>query len=94
MAGSSRNGNRLNMICPIVGGNWNNSANAGVWSLNLNNYRANSNVNVGARADLDPINLMVYLNAVDQRETVSGFKQNRCAASFLVAKANAKALIL
>ena len=38
-------------MCPISGGNWNNSSNAGVWMLNLNNVRGNSNNNVGFRAD-------------------------------------------
>ncbi|MBA3836478.1 MAG: hypothetical protein C0499_02310 [Zymomonas sp.] len=38
-------------MCPIAGGNWNNGANAGVWTLNLNNVRGNSNNNVGFRAD-------------------------------------------
>lgn len=38
-------------MCPIAGGNWNNAANAGVWALNLNNVRDNSNNNVGCRAD-------------------------------------------
>ena len=38
-------------MCPISGGNWNNSSNAGVWTLNLNNVRGNSNNNVGFRAD-------------------------------------------
>jgi len=37
--------------CPIVGGNWNNSTNAGVWMRNLNNNRTNSNNNVGFRSD-------------------------------------------
>lgn len=42
-------------MCPISGGNWNNGSNAGVWTLNLNNTRANSNVNVGFRvADYEP----------------------------------------
>jgi hypothetical protein len=31
------------------GGNWNNDSNAGVWNLNLNNARSNSNDNVGFR---------------------------------------------
>jgi hypothetical protein len=39
------------MLCPIVGGNWNNSSNAGVWSLNLNNSRSNSAEYYGVRAD-------------------------------------------
>lgn len=38
-------------MCPISGGNWNNSSNAGVWALNLNNTRSNSNDNIGFRAD-------------------------------------------
>ena len=38
-------------MCPISGGNWNNSSTAGVWLLNLNNGRSNSNNNVGFRAD-------------------------------------------
>jgi len=38
-------------MCPIASGNWNNGANAGVWALNLNNVRGNSNNNVGCRAD-------------------------------------------
>ena len=38
-------------MCPISGGNWNNSSNAGVWTFNLNNVRGNSNNNVGFRAD-------------------------------------------
>lgn len=41
-------------MCSISGGNWNNTTNAGVWSLNLNNHRSNSNNNVGVRgADYD-----------------------------------------
>lgn len=39
------------MLCPIVSGNWNNSSNAGVWALNLNNVRSNSNDNYVVRAD-------------------------------------------
>lgn len=38
-------------MCPISGGNWNNGSDAGVWALNLNNVRANSNNNVGFRSD-------------------------------------------
>jgi hypothetical protein len=39
------------LIClvPLVGGNWSNTANAGVFYLNLNNVRSNSNNNVGGR---------------------------------------------
>ena len=38
-------------MCPISGGNWDNGSMAGAWALNLNNVRANSNDNVGFRAD-------------------------------------------
>jgi hypothetical protein len=38
-------------MCPISGGNWNNTSNAGVWAFNLNNVRGNSNNNVGFRSD-------------------------------------------
>lgn len=44
----------LDMLCVISGGNWNNGSNAGVWALNLNNVRANSNNNIGFRADSLP----------------------------------------
>lgn len=37
------------LICVISCGNWNNTSNAGVWNVNLNNYRTNSNNNVGLR---------------------------------------------
>ena len=33
----------------IVGGNWNNAAISGVFAMNLNNVRSNSNDNVGGR---------------------------------------------
>ena len=39
------------MLCAIVGGNWNNTTNAGVGNVNWNNTRTNSNDNVGFRAD-------------------------------------------
>jgi retron-type reverse transcriptase len=42
------------MLCVISGGNWNNGSNAGVWALNLNNVRGNSNNNIGFRADSLP----------------------------------------
>ncbi|RGE05699.1 hypothetical protein DW826_12365 [Clostridium sp. AM34-11AC] len=40
------------MRLPIAGGNWNNGANAGVFNLNLNNARSNSNSNIGFRSAL------------------------------------------
>lgn len=42
------------MLCVNSGGNWNNGSNAGVWALNLNNVRSNSNNNYGFRADSSP----------------------------------------
>ena len=46
-------------MCPIAGSNWNNGANTGVWTLNLNNNRTNSNNNIGFRSDsVKPRNLM------------------------------------
>lgn len=42
------------MLCLIVGANWSNGSNAGVWAANWNNARTNSNDNVGFRADSTP----------------------------------------
>lgn len=42
------------MSVPIRGGNWNNAASAGVFNLNCNNARSNSNANIGARPDFIP----------------------------------------
>jgi len=39
---------------PFRGGNWNNAATSGVFALNCNNTRANSNNNIGARPDSGP----------------------------------------
>jgi hypothetical protein len=44
----------LNMLCVISGGNWTNGAISGVWALNLNNVRSNSNTNYGFRSDSPP----------------------------------------
>jgi hypothetical protein len=41
-------------MCPIASCNWGAGSNAGVWALNLNNVRGNSNNNVGFRADSIP----------------------------------------
>ena len=38
-------------MCLISSGNWTNGSSAGVWGVNWNNNRTNSNVNVGFRAD-------------------------------------------
>jgi len=40
------------LICVISCGNWNNAADAGVWNLNLNNYRVNTNNTVSFRLGL------------------------------------------
>jgi len=37
---------------PYRGGNWNNGSNAGLFYLNLNNLRSNSNNNIGFRPAL------------------------------------------
>ncbi len=42
----------LFMRLPICGGNWNNTSNAGLGYLNLNNLRSNVNDNIGSRAAL------------------------------------------
>lgn len=41
-------------MCPIVSANWNNGSLSGVWTLNLNNVRSNTNNNVGGRSDSAP----------------------------------------
>jgi len=38
---------------PNRGGNWNNGSNAGVFALNLNNPRSNTNTNIGFRPALE-----------------------------------------
>nr|DAY91731.1 MAG TPA: TREPONEMA DENTICOLA VARIABLE PROTEIN 1 FUNCTION, PERIODONTAL DISEASE [Caudoviricetes sp.] len=40
------------MRLPICGGSWNNTSNAGVFNVNLNNPRSNSNSNIGFRSAL------------------------------------------
>jgi len=41
-----------NEMCPFSGGGWGSSSGAGVWTLNLNGVRADSNSSVGVRAAL------------------------------------------
>lgn len=41
----------MSLICVLSGGNWNNTSKSGVLTSNLNNYRTNSNNNVGLRCD-------------------------------------------
>lgn len=52
VAGAFADGGGALKRVPIRGGNWNNSAIAGVFALNLNNARSNSNTNIGARPAL------------------------------------------
>jgi hypothetical protein len=58
VGGSNQFGNdqfydaRRSELCPIVGGLWSNSSNAGVWSLSLNGSRGTSAVFFGVRAAL------------------------------------------
>jgi len=40
------------------GGNWNNGSNAGVFNLNGNNARSNSNTNIGFRSALPPSQIL------------------------------------
>ena len=49
----------------IVGGNWNNSSNAGVGCVNLNNTRSNSNNNIGGRDSISKLET----TKVDTRNT-------------------------
>lgn len=46
---------------PIVGGNWGNASDAGVFYVNTNNYRTNSNTNVGFRDCLNKIELSLKI---------------------------------
>jgi hypothetical protein len=48
---ATKKGKSIKMLAVQSGGNWNNGSNAGVWTTNLNNYRSNSNNNVGFRSD-------------------------------------------
>jgi len=42
-------------VACLVGGNWSNSSNAGVFAMNLNNNRTNSNNNVGGRDSISKL---------------------------------------
>lgn len=49
LLGQHSNMNLDNMMACQLGGNWSNTSNAGVFAMNLNNVRTNSNNNVGGR---------------------------------------------
>ncbi len=54
---------QIGLVCkrlPIRGGTWNNGANAGVFSLNLNNPRSNVNWNIGFRLALTKSRILEY----------------------------------
>jgi hypothetical protein len=48
---------------PYRGGNWNNTTNAGLPALNLNNPRTNSNNNIGFRSALPFDNEVIGVRA-------------------------------
>ena len=53
------------------GGNWNNTSNAGVFNLNFNNPRSNSNTNIGGRPALPHAG---YVCAVSRDRADAGAK--------------------
>lgn len=75
----------LNMLCAISGGNWNNGSNAGVWALNLNNARGNSNNNIGFRADSSPGKPKAASAAWQRGSTCRGLRRNQPQTRPLVA---------
>ena len=75
----------FNMLCAISGGNWNNGSNAGVWALNLNNARGNSNNNIGFRADSWPGTPHAASAARRRGSTCRGLRRNQALACTLVA---------
>ena len=74
------------MLCVISGGNWNNGSNAGVWALNLNNVRGNSNNNVGFRADSLPGKPNAAHAARQRGSNRRGWRRNVLSAGLLVAR--------
>ena len=65
-------------MCPIVCGNWNDASNAGVWNLNLNNTRTNTNNNVGFRADSESPQRLHQGHSGTKGDT---FRRVACAAA-------------
>lgn len=60
------------MRLPYRGGNWNNAASAGVFALNLNNPRSNSNDNIGFRSALASPVMSHILKGVRTAHEVKG----------------------
>lgn len=69
-------------MCLLSAGNWNNGSNAGVWALNANNSRTNSNNNVGFRADSFLYLMVPKGRSGENRDAPSSMMRNRPAASF------------
>nr|DAQ13931.1 MAG TPA: Sulfatase modifying factor [Caudoviricetes sp.] len=65
-------GNRIQRL-PLCGGRWNNGANAGVFNVNLNNPRSNSNSNVGFRSALPSLVRCCKLKGLHPEQKGKGF---------------------
>ena len=68
------------MLCLLSGGNWNNGSIAGVWCANFNNYRHNSNNNVGCRADCETLPHIPDGNSGAQGCAVLRYANSTCEA--------------
>ena len=54
--------------CVYRGGNWNNGTNAGVFYLNGNNSRSNSNTNIGFRSALALFAYVLRVTALQEHK--------------------------
>lgn len=83
---------KVGHMLPVVGGNWNNGSNAGVFNRNWNNSRSNSNNNVGFRCALPDYGSnpqIPYLEKVEPKGhafPVAKKQRNRQTISFLVSR--------
>ena len=57
---------------PLRGGNWNNTASAGVFALNLNDPRVNSNHNVGFRSALLVVRCCILKGMLPVQREIKG----------------------
>ena len=69
----------------LFGGNWNNSANAGLWCWNLNNAAGNSNSNIGSRLTLLK-EVLNYCEKVIRKAETSPTRRNRLSERGLVSR--------
>ena len=69
----------------ICGGNWNNSSRAGVFAVNCNNPRSNSNGNIGFRAACPRKSDIVSLPGHNQYKGYKGFASSASAGKHLAA---------